>query len=98
MLKHQVRIIRPLFLSLQKRLFGPPDVFGLRFHLGNGNLLAPYTYQNCDQSLKVVLICNLKCLQILARPKVIVNDWLTVTNWVPPVNDAQGHLPVTEDG
>ena len=27
-----------------------------------------------------------------------MNDWLTVTNWVPPVNDAVGQSPVTEDG
>ena len=52
---------------------------------------APYTYRNCDPSLKLVLACNSNHLQNLARPKVIVNDWLTVTNRVPPVNDAQGH-------
>ena len=24
--------------------------------------------------------------------------WLTVTNWVPPVNDLEGRYPVTEEG
>ena len=26
-----------------------------------------------------------------------MNDWLTVTNWVPPVNDALGHFSITEE-
>jgi len=42
--------------------------------------------------------CKLSSLQILQfRPKVFVNDWLTVTNRIPPVNGAQGHrrLPKT---
>ena len=44
------------------------------------------------------MLYKLSSLQILHfRPKVFVNDWLTVTNWVPRVNDAQGHsrLPKT---
>ena len=68
-MKHQVRNFRPKFLSLQKRLFGPPDFFGLRSHLGNGNFLAPYTYQNSDQSLKILLVCNLKLLAELSSAK-----------------------------
>jgi hypothetical protein len=72
--------------------------FGLRSHLGNGNFLAPYAYRTANLSLKLLLVCNANYLQNLARPKVIVNDWLTVTNWVPPVNDALGQSPVTEDG
>jgi len=56
------------------------------------------TAQNCGQSFKFELICNLNRLQNLARPKVIVNDWLTVTNWVPPVNDAQGHSRLRKTG
>jgi hypothetical protein len=42
--------------------------------------------------------CNANRLQNLARPKGIVNSWLTVTNWVPTVNDAEGPFLVTEDG
>jgi thiamine-monophosphate kinase len=56
------------------------------------------TYRNCDLSLKFVLVCNLNHLQNLARPKGIVNDWLTVTNWVPPVNAAQGHSRLPKRG
>jgi hypothetical protein len=44
------------------------------------------------------MLYKLSSLQILQfRPKVFVNDWLTVTNWVPRVNDAQGQsrLPKT---
>jgi hypothetical protein len=83
---------------LPKRLFGPPDFFGLRSHLGNGNLLAPYTYQNCDQSLKICARLQSLPLAELSPAKGYVNDWLTVTNWIPPVNDAQGHFRVTEGG
>jgi len=56
------------------------------------------TYRNCDLSLKFVLVCNLNHLQNLARSKGIVKDWLTVTNWVPPVNAAQGHSRLPKRG
>jgi len=48
----------------------------------------PYTYQNCDQSLKVCARLQFQPLAELSSAKGYVNDWLTVTNWVPPVNDA----------
>lgn len=32
----------------------------------------------------------------LSSAKGCVNNWLTVTNQVPPVNDAKGHFGVTE--
>ena len=59
---------------------------------------APYTYQNSDQSLKFMLRLQSQPLAELSSAKGFVNDWLTVTNRVPPVNDAQGHFWVTEDG
>lgn len=83
--------------NLQKSLFGPPDFFGLRSHLGMDTLARPFTYRNWDQSLKTGVVCNSNVLQNLARPKVIVNDWLTVTNWVPRVNDAQGQPRLPKD-
>jgi hypothetical protein len=33
-------------------------------------LRAPYTYRNCDQSLKA-FVCNVNAMQNLARPKVV---------------------------
>ena len=57
----------------------------------------PSTYLNWDQSLKSAVVCNSNALQNLARPKVIVNDWLTVTNWVPRVNDAHGQSQLPKD-
>ena len=35
--------------------------------------------------------CRLSNLQNFSSSQVDVNNWLTVTNWVPPVNDAHGH-------
>src|ERR1039457_7708601 len=57
------------FLSCQNACSDHLTFFGLRSHLGNGNFLAPYTYRNCDQSLKFVFVCNSNRLQNLARPK-----------------------------
>ena len=45
-----------------------------------------------------MLVCNANYLQNLARPKVIVNDWLTVTNWVPPVNEGKHHFRLLKAG
>jgi len=47
--------------------------------------------------LQTQLACNANQSQTLARPKV-VNDWSTLTNWVPPVNEAQPRFGVTEGG
>ena len=60
---------------------------------------APFLYRNCDQNLRFLLVCNLNCLQNLAPAKgFCVNDWLTVTNWVPPVNDANPYLRLPKIG
>jgi hypothetical protein len=58
----------------------------------------PTPTENYKPSLKPVLVCNYYRLQNLARPKVIVNDWLTVTNWVPPVNEALGLFRLPKAG
>jgi len=51
-------------------------------------LARPFFYRNCDQNLSFLPVCNLNSLQKLAPAKgFCVNDWLTVTNWIPPVND-----------
>jgi hypothetical protein len=36
--------------------------------------------------------------ELTALAKGFVNDWLTVTNWVPHVNDAQGHFWLLKTG
>jgi hypothetical protein len=51
----------------------------------------PYTYQNCDQSLKICDRLQFQLPAELSSAKGYVNNWLTVTNWVARVNDAQGH-------
>lgn len=51
-------------------------------------LSRPFFYRSCDQNLRFLFVCNANCLQNLAPAKgFFVNDWLTVTNWIPPVND-----------
>ena len=67
--------------------------------LGMETLSRPFFYRNCDQNLRFLLVCNLNCLQNLAPAKgFLVNDWLTVTNWIPPVNDAWPHLELPKIG
>jgi len=49
-------------------------------------LVRALAYQN---NARPEVVCNLNRVQNLKDPaKGFVNDWLTVTNWVPPVNDA----------
>lgn len=41
---------------------------------------------------------NLKLLQQLSQENGFVNDWLTVTNWVPPVNAPGSHFRLLKPG
>ena len=59
---------------------------------------APFTYQNCDRGSNLLLVCNTNRLQYLAQVKRFVNDWLTVTNMVPPVNDGKADLRLPKAG
>ena len=34
-------------------------------------------------------------MQNLAGPQLFIKNWLTLTNWVPPVNDRKGEATVT---
>lgn len=54
---------------------------------------------NCDQNLRFLFVCNPNYLQNLAPAKgFFVNDWLTVTNWIPPVNEAKPHFGLPKIG
>ena len=89
-----------------ERLFGPPDFFGSRFPIWEWKLSRALPTENSDRNLQVEPVCHESLAELTASAKDLLNDWLTVTNWVPPVNDAYGHsrLPktyqpgVTQDG
>ncbi len=62
-------------------------------------LSRPFAYRNDDQILRLLFVCNPNYLQNLAPAKgFYVNDWLTVTNWVPPVNDANPYFGLPKIG
>ena len=46
------------------------------------------SYQNSDRKYSVLLVRNANSTQNLKPGQGFVNDWLTVTNWIPPVNEA----------
>jgi len=62
-------------------------------------LSRPFAHRNDDQILRFLFVCNANYLQNLGPAKgFCVNDWLTVTNWVPPVNDAKPHFGLPKIG
>lgn len=66
--------------------------------LGMETYFAPFAYQNCDQSFKSITRLQCQLLAELSFGQRIVNDWLTVTNWVPPVNDANPYFGLPKIG
>lgn len=53
---------------------------------------------NHDRSLGFSVVCNCNILQNLGPIEGFMNDWLTVTNQVPSVNDTQAHFRLPKDG
>jgi hypothetical protein len=60
--------------------------------------LARPTLLGLRPELKIFPRLQSQPLAELSSVKGIVNDWLTVTNWVPPVNDAQAHFGLPKGG
>jgi len=61
-------------------------------------LNVPVSYRNLRSKpktsrLQLIRNAELSLSKGTALPpaKGFVNDWVKVTNWVPPVNDAEGH-------
>ena len=62
-------------------------------------LLAPSRLpENLRLGLKLSIRPQFEASAELSPSQEIVNDWLTVTNWVPPVNEAEGYGPLLKAG